>query len=100
MRIYIKAADSGDLVVMHVENGILKTEDKSFVIDAGSKGYYFLNDITDREINVLVSYMVAFFIEWQLDNENNYKNLYADKNVTTYSSGNLISSIEKAFSTS
>ena len=36
------------------------------------------------------------WVELQLSKERNYENLYADKDVKAFSSGNLISSITKA----
>ncbi len=66
--------------------------------DSGTeKGYYFNSEITFKEINVIVAWMRAFWLEFQLAREKNYQNLYADKDVKAFSSGNLISSILKAY---
>lgn len=43
--------------------------------------------------------MKVYWLEFQLSKERNYENVYADKNVTAFSSGNLITSIEKAYTT-
>ena len=43
--------------------------------------------------------MKVLWVEYQLSKERNYENLYADKDVKAFSSGNLISSIEKSFTT-
>lgn len=69
------------------------------VINRKSKGYYFLNDVTIKEIRVILSWMKVYWLEYQLSKEKNYENLYADKDVKAFSSGNLISSIEKAYKT-
>lgn len=65
--------------------------------DQRTKGYYFLEEISYKEANVIVAWMKVYWVEYQLSKEKNYENLYADKNVTAFSSGNLISSIEKAY---
>lgn len=78
--------------------------DLSYLIDTEldengiEKGYYFVNfeDITDKEILVIAEWMKVFWIEYQLGKERNYENVYADKDVKAFSSGNLISSIVKA----
>ena len=67
------------------------------VIEQKSKGYYFINNVTIKEIRVILSWMKAYWLEYQLSKERNYENLYADKDVKAFSSGNLISSIEKAY---
>ena len=69
------------------------------IVERVTCGYYFVNDVTDREIAVLVAWMKVFLLEQQLSRERNYQNLYADKNVKAFSSGALISSIEKAYTT-
>jgi hypothetical protein len=43
--------------------------------------------------------MKVYWLEYQLSKERNYENLYADKDVKAFSSGNLITSIEKAYNT-
>lgn len=69
------------------------------VVERVKTGYYFINDVTMREIIVIISWMKVYWLEYQLSREKNYENLYADKDVKAFSSGNLISSIEKAYST-
>lgn len=55
----------------------------------------FVNDVTMAEIEVILSWMKVIWLEYQLSKERNYENLYADKDVKAFSSGNLISNIEK-----
>lgn len=65
-----------------------------------AKGYYFTNSgVGPREWDVIVAWMKVLWVEYQLSKERNYENLYADKDVKAFSSGNLISSIEKSFTT-
>ena len=56
----------------------------------------FVNDIGPAEIEVIISWMKVLWIELQLSKERNYENLYADKDVKAFSSGNLITSMTKA----
>lgn len=66
--------------------------------EADSEGrYYFINEVGHREIAVLVAWMKVFWLEYQLSKERHYENLYADKDVKAFSSGNLISSITKTY---
>ena len=58
----------------------------------------FVSDqVTYKEVDVIVAWMKVIWLEYQLSKERNYENLYADKDVKAFSSGNLISSITKAF---
>ena len=69
------------------------------VVERSTKGYYFVNDVSYREYEVIVAWMKVYWLEYQLSKERNYENLYADKDVKAFSSGNLISAIEKAYNT-
>ena len=69
------------------------------IVERSTKGYYFVNDIGYREIEVILAWMKVYWLEYQLSKERNYENLYADKDVKAFSSGNLISAIDKAYST-
>lgn len=59
----------------------------------------FVNDVTMNELEVIVCWMKVLWLEYQLSKERNYENLYADKDVKAFSSGNLIASIVKALDT-
>ena len=63
------------------------------------KGYYFINEVGIKELQVIIAWMKVYWLEYQLSKERNYENLYADKDVKAFSSGNLISSIDKAYKT-
>ena len=69
------------------------------VVDRSTKGYYFTAEVGYREIEVILAWMKVYWLEYQLSKERNYENIYADKDVKAFSSGNLISSIEKAYNT-
>lgn len=60
-------------------------------------GYYFINNLTQKEINVILAWMKVYWLEYQLSKEEIYQNTYADKDVKAFSSGNLIASIQKAY---
>ena len=70
----------------------------AYTIDDNGIGS-FVNDLTMSEIEVLVCWMKVIWLELQLSKERNYENLYADKDVKAFSSGNLIASIVKALDT-
>ena len=67
------------------------------VVERSTKGYYFVNSIGYREIEVILAWMKVYWLEYQLSKERNYENVLADKDVKAFSSGALISSIEKAY---
>ena len=69
------------------------------VVERVAKGYYFVNEVGYREIEVLLAWMKVYWLEYQLSKERNYENLYADKDVKAFSSGNLINAIVKAYDT-
>ena len=69
------------------------------VVERTTKGFRFVKNVGYRELEVVVAWMKVYWLEYQLSKERNYENLYADKDVKAFSSGNLISAIEKAYST-
>lgn len=72
--------------------------DLAYTIDENGKGS-FVNNITMSELEVILCWMKVLWLEYQLSKERNYENLYADKDVKAFSSGNLIASIVKALDT-
>ena len=73
--------------------------DTTLNADGVEKGFYFTasDAVRFQEILVLFEWMKVFWIEYQLGREKTYQNLYADRDVKAFSSGNLISSIQKAY---
>ena len=67
------------------------------IVERRQRGYYFINEVGYREIEVILAWMKVYWLEYQLSKERNYENLYADKDVKAFSSGNLINSITKAY---
>lgn len=67
-----------------------------WVSDENGYNSFINTEVSIKEIDVIVSWMKVFWLEYQLSKERNYENLYADKDVKAFSSGNLISSIVKA----
>ena len=63
-------------------------------------GYYFINgeEVTDKELLVIVEWMRVFWLEYQLGKERHYEATYVDKDVKAYSGSQIISSIERALS--
>ena len=69
--------------------------DLAYTINENGEGS-FVNNITMSELEVILCWMKVLWLEYQLSKERNYENLYADKDVKAFSSGNLIASIVKA----
>lgn len=59
--------------------------------------YVFSNDITQREINVLLALIKSFWLEQQLDNESRFEDLYYDRDVKTYSRGNMLKEMKDRY---
>lgn len=63
----------------------------------GTVRYYFVNDITQKEINVLIALMKEYWLEQQLDSERNFEMLYYDKDVRTFSRGNIMQQLKDRY---
>lgn len=63
----------------------------------GLKCYVFTEEITQNEINVLLSLMKLYWIEQQLDNENKFEDIFYDKDVKTYSRANMMKTLNDRY---
>ena len=61
-----------------------------------ANNYMFVHDVTDKELEFIVAYMNVLWLEYQLQKERHYENVYVDKDVKAFSSGSLITAITKA----
>jgi hypothetical protein len=52
--------------------------------------YYFVNDITEKEIAIILAWTKAYWSEYMISNADNYNNLYFDSNINAFSPGNLL----------
>lgn len=59
--------------------------------------YVFDNDITQREINVILALIKFYWLEQQLDTENRFEDLYYDRDVKTYSRGNMLKEMKDRY---
>lgn len=59
--------------------------------------YAFVNKVTQRELNVLLVLVKKYWLEQQLDNENEFANLYYDRDVKTHSAANLIKTLNNRY---
>ena len=59
--------------------------------------YEFTNDITQREVNVLIVMIKSFWLEQNIDNDSLFGLVYFDRDVKTYSAGNKIKAIQARF---
>jgi hypothetical protein len=59
--------------------------------------YAFSNNITQSEINVLLTLVKLFWLEQQLDNETRFEDTYYDRDVKTFSRGNMMKEIKDRY---
>lgn len=59
--------------------------------------YYFDNNVTQKELNVILSYMKVAWIEYILSKEERFKTQYYDDNVRTFSVGNLLAQLNRLY---
>lgn len=59
----------------------------------GNESYAFTENVTQNEINVLLSLVKLYWIEQQLDNENRFEDIYYDRDVKTYSRANMMKTL-------
>lgn len=57
----------------------------------------FDNNVTQKEFNVLLSYMKVFWIEFQVSKEQLTLNQYYDDNVRTFSSANMLAQLNRMY---
>ncbi len=57
----------------------------------------FVNDITQKEINVLLTFIKRFWLEQQLDDEQKMEQRYFDSAIRTHSQANMIMAIRQRY---
>lgn len=58
--------------------------------DCGIPHAYFTNEITYKEVEVIIGWMKVYWIETQISNADNFEEIYTDANIRTYSRANAI----------
>lgn len=61
--------------------------------------YYFKNEITQREINVILARMKQHWVEYQISQERLFMNIHFDKDIRLHSPGNTIDKLVKMLRT-
>ena len=51
---------------------------------------YFVNDLTDAELEVILAWMKFYWCESLISNSNNFQEMYTDSNIKTFSRANAI----------
>jgi len=64
---------------------------------AEGDGYTFINEITQREINVLIVMIKSFWLEQNLDDDSLFGLVYFDRDVKTYSAGNKLKAMQSRY---
>jgi len=59
--------------------------------------YYFDNNVTQKELNVILSYMKVAWIDYVISKEERFQNQYYDDNVRTFSIGNLLAQLNRLY---
>lgn len=67
----------------------------SYTLNTADYMYYFDNNVSQRELNVLLSLMKLTWIEFQISKEEKFQNQYYDANVRTYSMGNILAQLNR-----
>lgn len=52
--------------------------------------YYFINDLTDRELAIIIAWMEYFWCKLIVSNADNFNNVYFDSNIKAFSPGNML----------
>ena len=63
----------------------------------GHPEYTFKEEITQKEVNVLLVLIKKYWLEQQIDNETSFEDLYYDRDVRTFSRGNMIRSLNERY---
>ena len=63
----------------------------------GELVYAFDNDITQKEINVLLALMKLYWLEQQMDDESRFEDVYYDRDVKTFSRANMMKTLQDRF---
>ena len=57
----------------------------------------FVNDITQKEINVLLTFIKRFWLEQQLDDESKMEQRYFDSAIRTHSQANMVMALRQRY---
>lgn len=71
--------------------------DLSYTLNEADFMYYFDNEVTQREFNVILAYMKVEWIGFQISIEERMQNQYYDDNVRTFSVGNLLAQLNRMY---
>lgn len=62
-------------------------------------GYYFKEEVTQKEYNVILARMKQYWIEYQISQERLFANAYFDSEIRLHSPGNTIDKLIKLYDT-
>lgn len=69
----------------------------TYTFNESEQMYYFDNNITQKELNVLLALMKVAWIEFQISKEERFQSLYYDDNVKTFSSANMMAQLNRMY---
>ena len=61
--------------------------------------YYFDNNVSQRELNVIISHMKVAWIDYVISKEERFQSQYYDDNVKTFSMGNIVAQLNRLYET-
>ena len=59
--------------------------------------YYFDNNVTQKELNVIIAHMKVVWLEFQISKEQRFQMQYYDNNVKTFSMGNILAQLNRMY---
>lgn len=52
--------------------------------------YYFINEVTDKEIQIIITWMCYYWCKLIVSSADNFNNVYFDSNIKSFSPGNVL----------
>jgi hypothetical protein len=71
--------------------------DLSYTFDETTYTYSFDNAVTQKELNVILSYMKVAWIDFIISKEERFQGQYFDDNVRTFSMGNILAQLNRLY---
>lgn len=90
-------AELFNLAVRAISTFMFPLVDLSYAYDETSEQYYFVNTVTQRELNVILAHMKVEWIGFQISKEEKFQNQYYDKTVSTFSMGNILAQLNRMY---
>lgn len=67
----------------------------AYTLNQDNNTHYFVETLTQKELNVILAYMKLFWVEYQILNEQRFLTQYYDDKVKTFSQGNVMAQLNR-----